>query len=320
LRVRRVSELAAVMIMLAGICVIYSAELVFLLVRIKCKVAKSKCPRLFGSRYFVVVHVLAVLGILCFVNGFFIEPYWIEVTRFEIETAKLKNTTLRVVLFSDTHCETKPRNEKKLVEVVESLKPDVIVFTGDSLNTPKALTLFKETLTRMNAPFGKFAVRGNFDTYFWRDLDLFSRTGFRELDAETVKIVKDGDTINLTGFNVPSRNDFQEVLRKVPAENYNVLLYHYSDLAEALQGLNVDLYLSGHTHGGQVRLPFYGAPVTLSWFGKKYEMGMYDINGMKLYVNRGIGLENTPAPKVRFLCRPEITVLDIHPLRQMKSK
>ena len=91
-------------------------------------------------------------------------------------------------------------------------------------------------------------------------------------------------------------------------------------MAESLEGLNVDLYLSGHTHGGQVRLPFYGAPVTLSRFGKKYEAGMYTSIGCetKLYVNRGIGLENKPAPKVRFLCRPEITVFELKPTGGIK--
>jgi uncharacterized protein len=316
----RISELVAAMAMLTVICAIYGAELAFLFIRIKYIVTKCKCPQLFSSRYFLIVHVLAILGIACFIDGFFVEPKWIEVTRVEIETTKLKNATLRIVLFSDMHCENKPRNEQKLVEIVESLKPDVIVFTGDSLNTPKALPLLKETLRHMNAPLGKFAVRGNFDSYFWKYIDLFSGTDFNELVNESVKIKKDGDTFSLTGFKVPCPQDFQTVLRNVLAENYNIMLYHYSDLAESLQGLNVDLYLSGHTHGGQVRLPFYGALVTLSRFGKKYEMGIYDINEMKLYVNRGIGLENTPAPKVRFLCRPEITVFDIHPPRQIKPK
>lgn len=316
----RMSELAAAMILLAAIAVIFGAELAFLVVRIKCKIVKSKCPRLFRSKYFLIVHVLAVLGIACFIDGFIIEPRWIEVTRVDIESAKLKNATLRIVLFSDTHCEDKPRNEQKLVEIVESLKPDVIVFAGDSLNTPKALPLFKQTLTRMNAPFGKFAVRGNFDSYFWGNLDLFSGTGFSELFNEMVEIKKDGDTFSLTGFKVPVQENFQKVLQKVTAEYYNILLYHYADLAESLQDVNIDLCLSGHTHGGQVRLPFYGALVTLSRFGKKYEAGMYEIDGTKLYVNRGIGLENSPAPKVRFLSRPEITVFDIHPPRQMKSK
>ena len=146
----RISELAAAMAMLTVICAIYGAELAFLAVRIKCKIFKSKCPRLFASRYFLIVHILAILGIFCFIDGFIIEPTQIEVTRVEIETDKLKNATLRIVQFSDTHCETKPRNEQKLVEIVESLKPDVIVFTGDSLNTPKALAAFSGN-TRQNA-------------------------------------------------------------------------------------------------------------------------------------------------------------------------
>jgi len=166
----------------------------------------------------------------------------------------------------------------------------------------------------LNASLGKFAVRGNFDSNYWRKLDIFSETDFKELKADVVLVEKDGEVFYIIGFNVPYPADFQEVLQAVPADKYSVLLYHHSDLAESLQGLNVDLYLSGHTHGGQVRLPFYGALVTLSRFGKKYEAGMYAIGQTKLYVNRGIGLENSPAPKVRFLCRPEITVFDIKPL------
>ena len=75
----------------------------------------------------------------------------------------------------------------------------------------------------------------------------------------------------------------------------------------------MDLYLCGHTHGGQVALPLYGALITLSKFGKKYESGMYESNGTILYVNRGLGLEPKPAPQVRFFARPEITVFDIVP-------
>lgn len=80
------------------------------------------------------------------------------------------------------------------------------------------------------------------------------------------------------------------------------------DLVEDLTG--ADLYLAGHTHGGQVRVPGYGALVTFSRFDKKYEMGRYDVNGTALYVHRGVGFE-PGLPKVRFLCRPEIAVFDL---------
>ena len=74
-----------------------------------------------------------------------------------------------------------------------------------------------------------------------------------------------------------------------------------------------DLCLAGHIHGGQVRLPWYGAIVTLSKTGKKYEAGLYRVKDTWLYVNRGIGMEGSCAPRVRFNCRPEVTVLDMVP-------
>ncbi|UCD15100.1 MAG: metallophosphoesterase, partial [Candidatus Omnitrophota bacterium] len=88
---------------------------------------------------------------------------------------------------------------------------------------------------------------------------------------------------------------------------------HSPDLAQDLEGLNIDLYLAGHTHGGQVNVPFYGALITCSRYGKKYESGKYRVNNMVLYVNRGIGMEGGDAPRVRFLCRPQITIFDIGP-------
>ncbi|MHC4240332.1 MAG: hypothetical protein ACYSUC_11380 [Planctomycetota bacterium] len=77
-----------------------------------------------------------------------------------------------------------------------------------------------------------------------------------------------------------------------------------------MENLNVDLYLAGHTHGGQIALPFYGALITLSKFGKKYESGMHKVDDTVLYVNRGIGGH---AWSMRFFARPEITVFDIGP-------
>jgi predicted MPP superfamily phosphohydrolase len=93
----------------------------------------------------------------------------------------------------------------------------------------------------------------------------------------------------------------------------SIFLYHYPEEVENPALRSADIYLAGHTHGGQVALPFYGALLTLSKFGKKYEAGTYKVGQTTLNVNRGIGMEGGHAPRVRFYARPEITVIDIVP-------
>jgi predicted MPP superfamily phosphohydrolase len=93
--------------------------------------------------------------------------------------------------------------------------------------------------------------------------------------------------------------------------NVTILLYHSPDLAPDAARLGADLQLSGHTHGGQVRLPFYGTLYAGSLYGKRFESGRYLIDGLTLYVTRGIGLEGKGAPRVRFLCPPEIILWEI---------
>ena len=155
---------------------------------------------------------------------------------------------------------------------------------------------------------------GNYDINNFSDLDLFSDTDFRLLNCDTVELKKDGETFNVSGINLAELYKHGGVLKNIPKDNYSVFLCHYSNLIESLDNYNVDLYLCGHTHGGQICLPFYGAIITLSKFGKKYESGMYRMGATVLYVNRGIGLEGSAvAPRVRFLSKPEITVFNIIP-------
>jgi len=306
------SEFISVGALLAIILAVFIIESCLLFIFLDAKLHKAKCPAVFFSKPALVTHALAVIGLLCFGYGFFIEPYLVQVKTIEIRTGKLKSATLRLLQFSDIHCDTKPLNERKLVEITDRLKPDVIVFTGDCLNSAAGLKRLKETLSELKAPLGKFAVYGNVDAAYRRG-DLFSDTGFKLLDGKIVKLEKNGETIYLAGFSVPAPDDFRKFLEPLPADYFSILLYHYSDLVESLAGLNIDLYLSGHTHGGQIRLPFYGALITLAKFGKKYEAGMYTVGKTILYVNRGIGLEGGIAPRARFLCRPEITLFEIYP-------
>jgi predicted MPP superfamily phosphohydrolase len=308
------SEKILALVFVGSIASVYVLEICLIAAFVCRRLKRTKDSPTRLSKAAPLIHALAVIGIICFAYGYFIEPYWIEVTTVEIQTKKLKDTSLRLLHISDMHCE-RPRNEKKLVKLINGLEPDIIVFTGDSLNTSKALPTFKETLNNVNAKLGKFAVRGNFDIWFWHDLDLFTGTGFKALDAETVTLQKDGEKFRITGLNCKPPSRFSEVLAKIPDDSFSIFLYHFSDLVEDLEYFNVDLYLCGHTHGGQIAMPLYGALITLSKFGKKYEAGMYNVGDTIMYVNRGIGMEAGIAPRVRFLARPEITVFEITPAR-----
>ena len=306
-------EIIALLIFLLVVAAIYLPEAAVLTFFAVARLKHKRRTRILLKKPVLVLHFLALLGIICFLYGHFVEPYRIQVTTIPIRTDKLSQTAFRIVHISDLHCDKKMRNEKRLIEMINQLHPDVIVFTGDALKTVAALPLFKETFKNLKASSAKLAVRGNFETRSRSDLDLYSGTGFELLNAKTVPITKNGQTIYISGLSCDNPSAFKALLRPVPKENFSVFLYHYSDLIESVGDLNLDLYLCGHTHGGQVALPLYGAVVTLSKFGKKYEAGMYTVGGTVLYVNRGIGIAPLPAPQVRFCARPEITVFDIMP-------
>jgi len=255
------------------------------------------------------MHFLAILGIFCVLQGYFIESYWMETTHVKLNTSNL-NGKLRVVQISDTHCDKKIRNEKRLPDIVNELKPDIVVFTGDAINTPEALPVFKEMFSSIKARLGKFAILGNYD--YWPSLDLFSDTGFELLDGNHKAILYNGKTIYMAGVSYVNMSKWKKAIAGIPQDRFCIFLYHTPDLIEKISDSGIDLYLAGHTHGGQVALPLYGALVTLSDFGKKYEAGRYIIGSTILYVNRGIGMEGGIAPRIRFWARPEITVFDIY--------
>jgi hypothetical protein len=252
--------------------------------------------------------------------GYFVEPYWIEVKTIGIETEKLHEVTIRVVHISDLHCDKKARNEERIVEIINGLSADVVVFTGDSLNTAEAVGRFRETLSGIKATIGKYAVNGNFEMHYWGGLEPYRGTGFELLDWKAVKLEKGGEEFYISGTSFDNPPQRPLILEKVSAASYSIFLHHVPCLIEDMGGLNADLYLCGHTHGGQVALPFYGALTTLSRHGKKYEAGMYKVGETMLYVNRGIGMEGGRAPRVRFGSRPEITVFDIGPMRGKEGR
>jgi uncharacterized protein len=262
------------------------------------------------------VLALAAVGLACFAYGYFVEPFWPQVTRVRVESAKLAGASrpVRVVHISDLHCDARPRLEERLPEIIAAERPDLIVFTGDSVNSPEGLPVLRKLLPRLAQVAPTFAVRGNWDIWYGGGEELFGGTGVRELNGAAVRVEAAGTSLWVAGAAFGSTEKIAEALKGVPPGAFTILLYHTPDeiLDVAATG-RVDLYCAGHTHGGQVALPFYGALVTLSKFGKRYESGLHRERDTWLYVNRGIGMEGGPAPRVRFLARPEVTVIELAP-------
>lgn len=270
-----------------------------------------------GARSFRrVIFGLAVLGAGCIAYGYFVEPNWPEVTRVRIETPKLSRAArpVRIVLLSDLHSDPKPRLEPRLPGLVAELKPDVILFAGDSINEADALPVFRDCLQRLAAVAPTFVVKGNWDVApAWGELDLFGGTGAHELDGEAMRLTVESAELRIAGlaFGNASQIQIRKLLTGPPRETFTVFLYHTPDKIFEVAHRGADLYCAGHTHGGQVALPFYGALVTLSRYGKRFEAGLHRVEQTWLYVNRGIGMDGDPWPRVRFAARPEITLIEL---------
>ncbi|OVE76732.1 hypothetical protein BVX98_04910 [bacterium F11] len=261
----------------------------------------------------IVVLAFAVIGILCFSYGYFIEPYWLDIRFVRVDSDKVKGSAspLRIVHLSDIHSDRKPRLEPKLPSTIEELSPDLIFFTGDTINSPKALPVFKNMLREIGLIAPTYVVRGNYDIGFWSGLDLFGDTGAVLVSEGSIKKEIRGTKIHIAGIDPFDEHLLDQAVSDVAEDEVSLFLSHYPLALRNHQKGKIDFIFSGHVHGGQVALPFYGAIITLSPHGKTYERGLYQKDGYSLYVSRGIGMEGGIMPRVRFWSRPEITVIDV---------
>jgi predicted MPP superfamily phosphohydrolase len=203
---------------------------------------------------------------------------------------------------------------------INELAPDCIVVTGDFLDIPgiSKIDMIPPTIRHLHAQDGVYAILGNHDYKFNIRAVIASiqSTGVRTLINEHVKFTRHvGDRVDslyLAGVDniTKKRQDLDAALKGIPDGSCIVLLAHEPDYADVVaKDGRVALQLSGHTHGGQVRMPLMGAVrAVLPKLAKRYIMGRFQIGDLQLYVNRGIGLA---AFAVRFNCPPEITLITL---------
>jgi predicted MPP superfamily phosphohydrolase len=257
-------------------------------------------------------------------HGTMVEPFRLQVTCLDLSSHKLSNpgSPLRIAHLSDLHVERLSRRERALPDLVAGLAPDLIVLTGDFLNTsynddPRALADLRLLLGQLHAPGGVYAVWGTIDV----DLPALLRpvledAGIIVLEDQAIERTVNGHRLWLMGVScsrdlVADGASLGSLLAAAPPGAFTLLLYHTPDLMPQAASLGVDLYLAGHTHGGQWRLPFFGAIFTSSHYWKRYEAGHRREADTHLYVSRGLGMEGFGTPRARFFCPPEVVAITL---------
>jgi predicted MPP superfamily phosphohydrolase len=277
----------------------------------------------------VLLFLAANLGFgLVQVYGYVVEPLLVETTELSLAFDDLDPTAppVRVIQIADLHVERYSFRENDVIQRVNAFQPDIIVLTGDylnlsRLNDPTAAEHFRRFASQLEAPYGTYAVRGTVEPTPESMARLVQGTGLVWLEQETVTVNVRGQPVTLAGVACSHEQELDavrltETLDGVPASAFTILLYHSPDLIREAAGHQVDLYLAGHTHGGQIRLPFYGPLVTFSRYGRRYASGLFQEGGTTMIVSRGLGFEGMGLPRVRFLCRPEIVSLELAGTRQ----
>lgn len=277
---------------------------------------------IFGFLPFWPALFLQGIGTILILAGFYYEPLQLDIHHEQLETEKLAaGTTLKLVHLGDLHIERLTARENKILAALEQIRPDLILFSGDVLNLSYvreeiAQHEANQFLSHLQAPLGVYAVTGSPPV---DPAEVFAKilhgTAVRWLENGKADIKIGTDTLSIAGLtctHLPER-DFAALNQfyTPDPQRFSILLYHSPDIAPLTCQTGFDLQLSGHTHAGQVRLPFFGALFAASLYGKQLEAGRYLLQKMTLYVTRGLGMEGGIAPRVRLFCKPELIVWEI---------
>jgi uncharacterized protein len=202
---------------------------------------------------------------------------------------------------------------RHIVELANSLEPDLVLLAGDYVSQhPRYIAPGIEALGKIKARLGRFAVLGNHD--HWESApearQALAKAGISLTDNTGFWIDSQGDRLRICGVGDlwTDRQDSRSALGDATLHDAVIMLSHNPDYAETLSDRRVGLMLSGHTHGGQVVVPGFGAPIVPSRYGQKYLHGLVLGPSCQVFITRGVG---TVSPPVRFLCRPEIVLLTL---------
>lgn len=276
--------------------------------------------------FFKKVISYSITGVLTTTLGYsyarYFEPKQLDILKKEIAHPLIPKgfNGAKIIQFSDTHLgfSYSLSQLERLVANLNGFSPDIVIFTGDLIDKPHQYKKAKSIipiLKNIEAPLGKLAIFGNHDhggngTNIYRS--IMEAAGFRILQNESVRIkLIDNSQIIIAGIDdcILGKPSIQQALPKQSNTTYTILLAHEPDIATEAAEYNIHLQISGHSHGGQIKIPLYG-PLYTPPLGEKYFEGLYVVgkNKMQLYVNRGLGTTRLP---LRFLSKPELTIFTL---------
>ncbi|MBH8572884.1 metallophosphoesterase [Nostocaceae cyanobacterium CENA369] len=259
-----------------------------------------------------------LLGCCTLLYAKLIEPNWIEVNSLQLTLPHLSSefNGYRIVQISDIHRDRwmTPQRLRRIVRLVNRQKPDLVAITGDLItrHSSKLIASVGVPLAQLTPKDKTVAVLGNHDyeNNTKAIIQVLAQSGVSLLSNDVYTLQRGNAMLHIAGVDDvgmgKARLDL--VIQQLPSEGEAILLVHEPDFANTSAATErFDLQLSGHSHGGQVRLPFF-KPLVLPPWGEQYYWGKYQVGNMLLYTNRGLGMTGL---HLRLFARPEITVFTL---------
>jgi uncharacterized protein len=271
-----------------------------------------------GRALAIIAAFLVALGAAVAWWARFVAPFRTQLTHviMQVPRSHAHLDGLTIAFVSDTHIGPHFRTDalKPAIDHLRKAKPDILVLGGDYISeSPRFIDPSVSTLEDMaaTARYGAWAILGNHDVAntATRVTEALGRANIKVLVNDSAEVVTDRGSLWLVGIDdaVLGQPDLPAAFGGIPADAPTVALWHEPDRAERVVPFDPLFMLSGHTHGGQVRLPGVGG-VAAPMLGKRYQRGRYDVEGMPLYVSSGIGMYRPP---VRLNCPPELVIVTL---------
>lgn len=265
----------------------------------------------------ILIYFILVIALL-FLYSKYIEPYNLRVNEYKIENEYLPKSFdgIKIVHFSDVHLGSTVdiKYLNKIVNMINKQKPDIVVFTGDMLDKRRTLNneeteSVKKALSKIKSNLGNYAVSGNHDI---KQLDRFKKimdTNFTILDNEEKLIYyKENNPISLVGLSDSSETKINYDILEKENNYYRFILCHEPDEYKKISNYSFNVMLSGHSHGGQVKIPLIGKIYTPVG-AKTYYDNYYKLDNKEIFVSNGIG---TTRIDIRFNSEPSINLYRLY--------